>query len=115
MSKKDLKFELLVAEHDANNKKRKAEGKPEIEFEHQEAQKAIEQAPDSESNKRRKILEDALEMDKDDEDENEQPAKDKDSGDKSGDEKEDDDDNDRYTHSISLSHYLVLLILFLQR
>lgn len=65
VKKRDLRAELLEAEHEARNKKRKAEGKP------------IEEAPkiagaitaggeDEEANKRRKLLQQALEMDKDD-------------------------------------------------
>ena len=56
---------MLAAEQDAKNKKRKAEGKPPL---------GIEDAPvpvDDESNKRRKLLQEALELDKDDEEEEE--------------------------------------------
>jgi len=61
IKKRDLRAELLAAEQEARNKKRKAEGKP------------IEEAPaeDDEANKRRKLLQEALEMDKDDDDEDE--------------------------------------------
>jgi protein CWC15 len=61
VKKLDLRAELLLAEHEAKNKKRKAEGKPLL---------AVEESPvaEDEANKRRKMLQDALEMDKDDED-----------------------------------------------
>jgi protein CWC15 len=62
--KRDLRAELLAAEQEARNKKRKAEGKPPL---------PVEGAPveDDEANKRRKVLQEALELDKDDDDEGE--------------------------------------------
>lgn len=62
VSKKDLRAELLLAEAEARDKKRKAEGKPPL---------AVENGAvaDDEANKRRKLLQEALEMDKDDDDE----------------------------------------------
>ena len=66
VKKRDLRAELLAAEQDAKNKKRKAEGKPPL---------GVEDAPvpvDDESNKRRKLLQEALELDKDDEEEEEE-------------------------------------------
>ena len=62
MSKRDLRAELLVAEAAARDRKRKAEGLPPLED-------ASLQPQDDESNKRRKLLQDALELDKDDDDE----------------------------------------------
>lgn len=62
-----MRAELLAAESEARNKKRKAEGKPPLEEDAQ--RQAIEAAPaaeDDEANKRRKLLQEALEMDKDD-------------------------------------------------
>ncbi|KAF8806615.1 Cwf15/Cwc15 cell cycle control protein [Phlegmacium glaucopus] len=84
--KRDLRAELLAAEQDAVNKKRKAEGKPPL---------AVEDAPvpaDDESNKRRKLLQDALELDKDeDEDEDGKDAKDEeDESEEDSDDEEDD-------------------------
>ena len=70
VKKRDLRAELLAAEQDAKNKKRKAEGKPPL---------SVEDAPvpvDDESNKRRKLLQEALELDKDDEEEEEEEEKD---------------------------------------
>lgn len=68
MKKRDLRAELLLAERAAVNKKRKAEGKPPLPDE--DAVKpvaAIEAAKeDEEANKRRKLLQEALELDKDD-------------------------------------------------
>ncbi|KAJ3797148.1 Cwf15/Cwc15 cell cycle control protein [Lentinula aff. detonsa] len=59
VQKRDLRADLLAAEREARNKKRKAEGKP----------LEVEDTPtvmDEEANKRRKMLQDAIEMDKDD-------------------------------------------------
>ena len=73
VKKRDLRAELLAAEQEARNKKRKAEGKP-IE------DAAPEQQVDEEANKRRKLLQEALELDKDDDDdEDEKEEKDEDS------------------------------------
>lgn len=59
VKKRDLRAELLAAEQEARDRKRKAEGKPPL---------AVESgvAGDDEANKRRKLLQEALEMDKDD-------------------------------------------------
>ncbi|KAF5320949.1 hypothetical protein D9619_001621 [Psilocybe cf. subviscida] len=65
VKKLDLRAELLAAEQEARNKKRKAEGKAPL-LEDSESQGA-----DEESNKRRKLLQDALELDKDDDDDDE--------------------------------------------
>ncbi|KAI0774859.1 Pre-mRNA-splicing factor Cwf15/Cwc15 [Trametes elegans] len=66
VAKRDLRAELLAAEAEARERKRKADGKP---------APALEDAPakpgagaDDESNKRRKLLQEALELDKDDDD-----------------------------------------------
>jgi len=86
VKKRDLRAELLAAEQDAKNKKRKAEGKPPL---------GIEDAPvpvDDESNKRRKLLQDALELDKDDEDEDDkdEKAENEDESEEESDDEEDD-------------------------
>ncbi|EJD08352.1 Cwf15/Cwc15 cell cycle control protein [Fomitiporia mediterranea MF3/22] len=65
--KHDLRAELLEAERAAREKKRKAEGKPMVEDE--PAPPAVASVGDSETNKRRKLLQEALELDKDDDDE----------------------------------------------
>jgi len=79
----------LAAEAEARNKKRKAEGKPPLEEDIRKAA-AIEApkegtpaAEEDEANKRRKLLREALEMDKDDDED--------DDG-----EKNDDDGDERY-------------------
>ena len=77
----DLRTELLAAEQEARNKKRKAEGKPPL----------IEDVPapaDEEANKRRKLLQTALELDKDDSDEEEDEGKGKGKGKAGSDEEE---------------------------
>ena len=58
---------MLAAEQDARNKKRKAEGKPPLGVED-----AAPVPVDDESNKRRKLLQEALELDKDDDDDEEE-------------------------------------------
>ncbi|KAJ7125405.1 Pre-mRNA-splicing factor Cwf15/Cwc15 [Mycena epipterygia] len=92
VKQRDLRSELFAAELEAKNKKRKAEGLPPL---------AVEAgAGDEESNKRRKLLQDSLDLDKDD-DEEETAAdgktaeqKDKDADDSDSDSDEDDDDDD---------------------
>ncbi|KAI9457533.1 Cwf15/Cwc15 cell cycle control protein [Russula earlei] len=56
----DLRAELLAAEAEARAKKRKAAGLPV-----EDAQPAVAAIEDEEANKRRKVLQEALEMDKD--------------------------------------------------
>jgi len=71
----------LAAEAEARNKKRKAEGKPLLEEDVRRA--AAIEAPkegtpaveDDEANKRRKLLQEALEMDKDDDDDDDEEEK----------------------------------------
>jgi protein CWC15 len=82
IKKRDLRAELLAAEAEARNKKRKAEGKPPLEEDVRRAA-AIEApkegtpaAEDDEANKRRKLLQEALEMDKDDDDDDEEEKND---------------------------------------
>ncbi|TDL16452.1 Cwf15/Cwc15 cell cycle control protein [Rickenella mellea] len=90
VSKRDLRAELLLAEQEAKEKKRKAEGKPGTTL-------AMENAPagpvDEEANKRRKLLQDALELDKDDDegegDDNAEKKDDEGSDDDSDDEEDD--------------------------
>ena len=64
-----MRAELLAAEAEAREKKRKAEGKPALAVENGSA------AADEEANKRRKLLQEALEMDKDDDDDEERSEK----------------------------------------
>ncbi|KAI6101422.1 Cwf15 Cwc15 cell cycle control protein [Pisolithus croceorrhizus] len=68
VSRRDLRADLLAAEEEARNRKRKAEGKPPL--------PAVTDGTvnggggeDEETNKRRKLLQEALELDKDEEDE----------------------------------------------
>jgi len=97
VKKRDLRAELLAAEAEARNKKRKAEGKPPLEEDVRKAA-AIESpkegapvAEEDEANKRRKLLQEALEMDKDD-DEDDQGEKNDDEGDESDEDSEEEDD-----------------------
>jgi len=93
VKQRDLRAELFAAELDAKNKKRKAEGLPPL---------AVEGAPaDEESNKRRKLLQESLDLDKDDEDEEDAAEdgraaeqKDKDADDSDSDSDEDDDEDE---------------------
>ncbi|KAI6029138.1 Cwf15 Cwc15 cell cycle control protein [Pisolithus microcarpus] len=71
VSRRDLRAELIAAEEEARNRKRKAEGKPPL--------LAVtdgtgnggggQGGEDEEANKRRKMLQEALELDKDEDDE----------------------------------------------
>jgi protein CWC15 len=86
VKKKDLRAELLLAEEEARNKKRKAEGKPPL---------AVENGSvDEEANKRRKLLQDALDLDKDDDDEDDDEGGEKGGEDKGEESEESDDDED---------------------
>ncbi|KAG1888862.1 Cwf15/Cwc15 cell cycle control protein [Suillus subluteus] len=67
VARRDLRAELLTAEEEARNKKRKAEGKPPLPLTNGNATEAA----GDEANKRRKLLEEALELDKDDDDDDE--------------------------------------------
>ncbi|KIY66268.1 Cwf15/Cwc15 cell cycle control protein [Cylindrobasidium torrendii FP15055 ss-10] len=87
VKKRDLRAELLAAEAEARNKKRKAEGKAPL----------VEDAPaDDEANKRRKLLEDVqLDKDEDEAEPEKKPAGSMDvDGDDSEEEDEDDDDDE---------------------
>lgn len=86
MKKKDLRAELLLAEEEARNRKRKAEGKPPL---------AVENGSgDEEANKRRKLLQEALDLDKDDEDEDEGGDKDEEDKDDESEEDSDEEEDD---------------------
>uniref|UniRef100_A0A0W0FSK5 Cwf15/Cwc15 cell cycle control protein n=1 Tax=Moniliophthora roreri TaxID=221103 RepID=A0A0W0FSK5_MONRR len=93
VKKRDLRAELLAAEQEARSKKRKVEGKAPLPVEDGSAG-----AADEEANKRRKLLQDALELDKDDDDEDEDNDKksdaDKDKDDEEDEEEDSDDDED---------------------
>lgn len=97
VKQRDLRAELLVAEQEAKNKKRKAEGKPPLPIEGKTSTdngdvKAIE---DEDSNKRRKLLQEALELDKDDSgSEDEKVNGESKDEDDSEEESEDEDDTD---------------------
>ncbi|KAF9462387.1 Pre-mRNA-splicing factor Cwf15/Cwc15 [Collybia nuda] len=92
VKKRDLRAELLAAEQEAKNKKRKAEGKPPL---------PIEAGPtDDEANKRRKLLQQAIDLDKDDDDEEEgdetegaDKGKEKEDSEDDSDDSEDDEDD----------------------
>jgi len=98
IKKRDLRAELLAAEAEARNKKRKAEGKPLLEEDVRRA--AAIEAPkegtpaveDDEANKRRKLLQEALEMDKDDDDDDDEEEKNDNDDDESDEDSEEEDD-----------------------
>ncbi|KAH8110423.1 Cwf15/Cwc15 cell cycle control protein [Phellopilus nigrolimitatus] len=97
VAKRDLRAELLSAEHAAREKKRKAEGRPALE-ESPAPSTSTAAVEDDETNKRRKLLQEALELDKDD-DEDSEAEKGEANGTVVGEEKgekptEDDDDDD---------------------
>jgi hypothetical protein len=85
VQKRDLRAELIIAEQEARNKKRKAEGKPPLAIE-------VDAPADDESNKRRKLLQEALDLDKDDDDDNDE----QDMNEQTNGEKNEDEDGDRY-------------------
>ncbi|TRM68825.1 Pre-mRNA-splicing factor Cwf15/Cwc15 [Schizophyllum amplum] len=90
VKKRDLRAELFAAELEVKNKKRKAEGKPPLTIEG--GADGAAPTEDEESNKRRKLLQEALEADKDSDDEGEQEgAAEKKS--KAGEEDEDEDED----------------------
>lgn len=72
VSKLDLRAELLAAEQEAREKKRKAEGKPSavLSIEH----KPLDVSQDDEAIKRRRLLQDTHELDKDDEDDEDEKS-----------------------------------------
>lgn len=94
--KRDLRLELLAAEEEARERKRKAEGLPPT-----KPTAAIENGTstsngEDEANKRRKLLQEAIELDKDDDDDDDderRPA-DKDDGEKNEDDEEKDEDDE---------------------
>lgn len=91
VKKRDLRAELLAAEAEAREKKRKAEGKPSLTVEDGSA-------AEDEANKRRKLLQEALEMDKDDDEDEEKTSE---NGEKEG---EDNDNSDECVCFISVPH-----------
>lgn len=101
--RRDLKAELAAAERAANEKKRKAAGLPPLETISSDLRiengASDEGKGEDEASKRRKVLEEALEMDKDDSDDEEETA-DKgkgravDGGAGDGDDEEEDEDDD---------------------
>ncbi len=69
VKRRDLRAELLAAETEAREKKRKADGKPALQLEGQ--REVIASGGDGdESNKRRKVLQDVIALDRDDDEEN---------------------------------------------
>ncbi|KAN0132689.1 Pre-mRNA-splicing factor Cwf15/Cwc15 [Lactarius tabidus] len=97
VKKRDLRADLLAAEADARAKKRKAAGLPV-----EDVQPALAALEDEETNKRRKVLQEALEMDKDaDSDEGDGDGEgangsngNANGGEEGGDDNNDDDDDD---------------------
>jgi hypothetical protein len=71
--RRDLRAELLLAEQEARDKKRKAEGKPILDPEPVKPS-ITAGGEDDESNKRRKLLQEVINLDKDDSDDEEESA-----------------------------------------
>lgn len=90
VKKRDLRAELLLAEEEARNKKRKAQGLPPLAVE----SGRVAAAEDEESRKRQKLLADALELDKDDEDDNEGKEGDAEGDNDQGEDSDEDSDDD---------------------
>jgi protein CWC15 len=91
VKKLDLRAELLLAEQEARNKKRKAEGKPLIESPAPD-RLAITNGTDDESHKRRKLLEDVIDLDRDDDDDDRVEGERKQESDSEEDEDEEEDE-----------------------
>ena len=83
-----MRAELLAAEAEARDKKRKAEGKPPLAVENGNA------AGDEEANKRRKLLQEAMEMDKDEDDDDDEQNDDEGAPQKGKEKAKADDEND---------------------
>ncbi|KAI0629480.1 Pre-mRNA-splicing factor Cwf15/Cwc15 [Trametes polyzona] len=92
VAKRDLRAELLAAEAEARERKRKAEGKPPLAVEGPGA--GAKEGADEESNKRRKLLQEALDLDKDDDDDDEEKSEKGQNGKDDDDDEDDDDDDD---------------------
>jgi hypothetical protein len=91
VQKRDLRADLLAAEQEAKNKKRKAEGKPPLPVENG--------SMDEEVNKRRKLLQEALELDKDDDEDDDEDEEGKEGA---GKDKDEDEAGDRYELLLNL-------------
>lgn len=89
VARRDLRAELLVAEEEARNKKRKAEGRPPVALAITAGTDGVE---DEDTIKRRKLLQEALELDKDDDEEDD--GDEKMENEESEEESEDEDDTD---------------------
>ncbi|KAI0364952.1 Cwf15/Cwc15 cell cycle control protein [Pilatotrama ljubarskyi] len=90
LAKRDLRAELLAAEAEARERKRKAEGKPPLAVENGSGK----EGQDEESNKRRKLLQEALDLDKDDDDDDEKSEKGQNAEDDEDDEDDDEDEEE---------------------
>ncbi|KAF8591068.1 Cwf15/Cwc15 cell cycle control protein [Ramaria rubella] len=93
VAKRDLRAELIAAEQEARDRKRKAEGLPSVSV------GTIENgvSGDEETNKRRKLIQEMVALDKDDDDDDDDDANangEKDKDDDASDEDEDDDEDD---------------------
>ncbi|KAG9006166.1 hypothetical protein FRB94_012246 [Tulasnella sp. JGI-2019a] len=90
VARRDLRVELLAAEADAREKKRKAEGRP---LEAPVKAAGLIENADDEANKRRKMLQEAIALDKDDESDDEKKEEDEDKDDSEEDDDDDDEDD----------------------
>ena len=95
VAKRDLRAELIAAEQEARDRKRKAEGLPSA------AVEAIENgvSGDEEANKRRKLIQEAVDLDKDDDDDQSNVVDGKS-------EKDKDDGDDGFVNQYSALHFL---------
>ena len=83
VARRDLRADLLAAEEEARNKKRKAEGRPPVAI--------TSGGEDEDTLKRRKLLQEALELDRDDDEEEDERME---TNEESEEESEDEDDTD---------------------
>ncbi|KAG9317060.1 Cwf15 Cwc15 cell cycle control protein [Chiua virens] len=94
VARRDLRAELLFAEEEARNKKRKAEGRPPVVAITAGTNGDVSVTEDEEAVKRRKLLQEALELDKDDDEDDEEEAAQNGKGEESEDESEDEEEDD---------------------
>ena len=88
VARRDLRADLLAAEQEAQNRKRKAEGKPPIAI-----TSGADGAGDEDAIKRRRLLQEASELDRDDDDD-EGGGEHRETNEESEEESEDEDDTD---------------------
>ncbi|KAG0700065.1 Cwf15/Cwc15 cell cycle control protein [Suillus ampliporus] len=91
VARRDLRTELIAAEEEARNKKRKAEGKPLLPLTNGNA---TDGTAEDEVHKRRKLLQEALELDKDDDEDDEKEEGAQSGGQENGEEQDEESEDE---------------------